>query len=55
MDEQTQPEAAPIPPDLLRESFQTAFEVLEQLIHEIGDPPHIVKKFNALMLAVAGK
>lgn len=45
----------PIPAELLRESFQTAFEVLEQLIHEIGDPPDIVKKFNALMLAVAGK
>ena len=45
----------PIPPELLRQSFQTAFEVLEQLIHEIGDPPKIVKRFNALMLAVAGK
>lgn len=45
----------PIPPELLKQSFQTAFEVLEQLIHEIGDPPQVVKKFNALMLAVAGK
>ena len=48
-------EQQPISAELLRDSFQTAFEVLEQLIHEIGDPPHIVKKFNALMLAVAGK
>lgn len=45
----------PIPAELLKQSFQTCFEVLEQLIHEIGDPPHIVKKFNALMLAVAGQ
>lgn len=50
-----QTEQQPIDPELLRASFQTAFEVLEQLIHEIGDPPHIVRKFNALMLAVAGK
>jgi hypothetical protein len=55
MPEEAQDNGAPIPPDLLRESFQTAFEVLEQLIHEIGDPPRIVRKFNALMLAVAGK
>jgi hypothetical protein len=45
----------PIPPELLRESFVTCFEVLAQLIHEIGDPPHVVKHFNALMLAVSGK
>lgn len=55
MPEEAQSSGTPIPAELLRESFQTAFEVLEQLIHEIGDPPHIVKKFNALMLAVAGK
>lgn len=55
MPEDVQASEQPIPAELLRDSFQTAFEVLEQLIHEIGDPPHIVKKFNALMLAIAGK
>jgi hypothetical protein len=50
-----QDDGAPIPPELLRESFVTCFEVLAQLIHEIGDPPHVVKHFNALMLAVAGR
>jgi len=55
LDGDAQNAEAPISADLLRESFQTAFEVLEQLIHEIGDPPHVVRKFNALMLAVAGK
>ncbi len=55
MDADTHTAETPIPAELLRESFQTAFEVLQQLIHEIGDPPHVVRKFNALMLAVAGK
>lgn len=55
MDGEAQTNETPIPPDLLRESFETWFEFGAQLIHEIGDPPHIVKKFNALMLAVAGK
>ena len=48
-------EQQPIPAEMLRDAFMTTFEILEQLIHEIGDPPHIVKKFNSLMLAVAGK
>lgn len=55
MPEDVQASEQAIPPELLRESFVTAFEVLQQLIHEIGDPPDVVKKFNALMLAVAGK
>lgn len=55
MADEAQAGEQPIPAELLRQSFETTFEVLAQLIHEIGDPPHVVRKFNALMLAVAGK
>jgi hypothetical protein len=55
MAEELQNGDQPIPAELLRQSFETWFEFGQQLIHEIGDPPDIVKKFNALMLAVAGK
>lgn len=55
MADEAQANEQPIPAELLRQSFETTFEVLVQLVHEIGDPPHVVRKLNALMLAVAGK
>jgi hypothetical protein len=55
VDEETPAQVEPIPPELLRQSFETALEVIEALIHEIGDPPDIVRKFNALLTAIAGQ
>jgi hypothetical protein len=55
MADESQTQLTPIPPELLQQLVITWFETGQEILHELGDPPAIVQKFNALMLAMAGK